>query len=27
MHQLFGKLMARNRTEAVVNARELHLLA
>ena len=27
MHQLFGKLMARNRTEAVANARELHLLA
>ncbi|MEJ7901052.1 MAG: LuxR C-terminal-related transcriptional regulator, partial [Thermomicrobiales bacterium] len=26
MHQLFGKLMARNRTEAVANARELHLL-
>ncbi|MDQ3443922.1 MAG: LuxR C-terminal-related transcriptional regulator [Chloroflexota bacterium] len=27
MHQLFGKLMARNRTKAVVNAREPHLLA
>ncbi len=27
MHQLFGKLLARNRTEAVANARELHLLA
>jgi LuxR family maltose regulon positive regulatory protein len=27
MHQLFGKLMARNRTEAVANARELHLIA
>ncbi len=27
MHQLFGKLMARNRTEAVANARELRLLA
>lgn len=26
MHQVFGKLMARNRTEAVANARELRLL-
>ena len=26
MHQLFGKLMARNRTEAVANPRELHVL-
>ncbi|MBA2470162.1 MAG: hypothetical protein H0V37_12220 [Chloroflexia bacterium] len=26
LHQLFGKLMARNRTEAVANARELRLL-
>jgi len=27
VHQIFGKLMARSRTEAVANARELHLLA
>ena len=26
MHQIFGKLAARNRTEAVTAARELHLL-
>lgn len=26
MHQLFGKLVARNRTEAVANARDLNLL-
>lgn len=26
LHQVFGKLLARNRTEAVSNARELHLL-
>jgi LuxR family maltose regulon positive regulatory protein len=26
MHQLFGKLVARNRTEAVANARDLSLI-
>ena len=26
MHQLFGKLVARNRTEAVANARDLDLI-
>lgn len=26
LHQLFGKLLARNRTEAVSNAREPNLL-